>query len=82
VRVISQLAACGCPRDCFAPYCFGQYVVLDAGQVLLDFASSVQHVDPVGEMRPGFHLPFTNLRCGLNPDSLPSAFCQDDVVPC
>jgi hypothetical protein len=23
--------------------------------MLLDFAGSVQHVDPVGKMRPGFH---------------------------
>jgi hypothetical protein len=43
------------PRDCFTPYGFGEYVILNAGQVLLDFAGSVQHVDAVGEMRPGFH---------------------------
>ena len=32
-----------------------------------------------GEMRPGFHLLFT-IVSGLNLDSLPPAFCQDDVV--
>ena len=40
---------------CLAPCGLGQHVILDAGQVLLDFVGSVQHVDRVGEMRPGLH---------------------------
>jgi hypothetical protein len=37
------------PRDRLAPYRFRQDVILDAGQVLLDFAGSVQQVYSVGK---------------------------------
>jgi hypothetical protein len=43
------------PRDCLAPYRFGQYVIIDAGQVLLDLARRVKHVDSVDKMRSRFH---------------------------
>jgi hypothetical protein len=41
---------------CLVPHGHGQYVILDAGEMLLDFPGGVQHVDAVGEMRPRFHL--------------------------
>ena len=43
------------PRDCFAPYGLGQYLILNVGEMLLDFAASVHDLDSVGEMRPGLH---------------------------
>jgi len=41
---------------CLVPHGHGQHVILDAGQVLLDFPGNVQHVDAVGEVCAGFHL--------------------------